>query len=266
MSDLALVETEPNCIVNAPPMRRTMDATVLNRVANHPDVRPWLGGEGALDLTETLAQPQNVGFVTEHGGFVAICLEPGLYDAHSLFLPEGRGEHARLAMRDACRYMFMATDCVELVTKVPENNPAAAGLARLAGFEKRFTRYGGWPTEAGPCDVGFYGLTLGRWILRESVTSNAGIWFHDRLKAAKEATGSALAVHEDDRTHDAFAGAAVLMCRAGNVIKAVQTYNSWAVVAGYQSIGLVSVTPPVLDVRDAVIELKDQDMEILLCR
>lgn len=252
--------------VESPRLRRTMDATALNIVANHPEVRPWLGGEGVLDLSGLLSNPQNVGFVSEHGGFVAHGLDLGLYEAHSLFLPEGRGEESRRAMQEACQYMFTATDCTELVTKVPGDNPAAAGLARMGGFEKRFTRYQGWKTDTGLCDLDFYGLSVARWILKQSVTVNAGVWFHERLTAAKEAAGSSLPVHDEDPVHDAFAGAAVLMCRAGNAVKAVATYNRWAVVAGYQTIALLSLAPIVLDVRDAVIEMREQDLEVLLCR
>ena len=32
-------------------LRRTMDAERLNEIANNADVRPWLGGEGRIDLT-----------------------------------------------------------------------------------------------------------------------------------------------------------------------------------------------------------------------
>lgn len=56
------------------------------------------------------------------------------------------------------------------------------------------------------------------------------------------------------------------MIRAGQVAKGVQFYNRWASLAGYQSIAVLSVTPTILDVRDAVIEVRGGQMEVLQCR
>lgn len=243
---------------------RTLDATFLNQVANDPAVRPWLGGSGdALDLTPLVANPANVSVVSERGGFIAEQHEPTIYEVHSLFLPDG---DAINAMREGARYMFAATDCLELVTKVPATNKAAAGLARLAGFEQRFTRAKAWPIPDGFCDVAYLGLSLDRWMMRAPDTLEVGRWFHDRLEAVKTAQASERVIHEDDEAHDRAAGTAVLMVRAGNPFKAVATYNRWARLAGYQTIELVSLNPVLLDVRDAVIAVKGDDMEVVLCR
>lgn len=45
----------------------TRNATFLNKVANDPDVRPWLLGEGELDLGPLLADPANYGLQCEAG-------------------------------------------------------------------------------------------------------------------------------------------------------------------------------------------------------
>lgn len=245
---------------------RTMDPTHLNAVANHPDVRPWLGGKGELDLSLTLADPQNVALVTDHGGFVCLRKDAGLYDVHSLFLPDRPRRETVDAMRDGLAFMFAETDCVDLVTQVPSNNPAAAGLAALGHFTPRFTQVGVWPAPDGAIDVTWFGLDLWTWTMRAAEPLAAGHIFHAQLEAAKRASGSALVTHADDDTHDRAAGATYLMALAGNAVKAVTFYNRWAVVAGYVPITLVSLQPVILDIGDAVMSMRNRELQVLLCR
>ena len=131
-------------------LTRTMDAAFLNEVANHPEVRLWLGGEGVLDLTPLVAHPANVALVTEYGGWLCIKLDDGLYEAHSMFLPEGRSASLVSDMQAGFRYLFTRTDCLEVCTKVPAGNLAAKGLARAARFRETFTREDGRPHFPGP--------------------------------------------------------------------------------------------------------------------
>ncbi len=66
---------------------RTLDAAFLNEVANDPEVRPFLGRSGALDLAPLISDPNNYCFVCDQGGFVGIKLQPGLYELHTIFRP-----------------------------------------------------------------------------------------------------------------------------------------------------------------------------------
>lgn len=244
---------------------RTLSARNLNAVANHADVRPWLGGDGPLDLTALVENPFNFAFETAHGGFIGVAQSATRYEVHSLFLPEGRGAEAIGAMRSAAAYMFSATPCQELVTKVPQTNPAAAAMAKRAGFESAFMRSIPWSNDE-RVPVEFLGLSLERWAMRSTITAERGAWFHECLSATKAAVGSTLAVHDDDPVHDAMVGAAILMAAAGNGAKAVVVYNAWARFAGYAPITLVSEHPTVIDLQDAVVEASPTEMEILLCR
>ena len=245
------------------PSKRTMNPAGLNAVANDPSVRPWLGGEGALDFSQFASDPANVLWEGEGGGFVVLKHEPGLYEVHTLFLPSARGAAAVETSREGLRYMFLATDCVELLTKCPADNPAAIGFARDAGFQLKFTRKGGWKDGV---DLYFYSLSFDRWVGRDEVMKLSGEAFHAELERVKAQAGSPLPTHPDDEAHDRTAGAAVEMVRAGNVRKAVWLYNRWARFAGYASIDLLSESPPVIDVRDAIVTVRDGSMEVLLCR
>lgn len=54
-------------------VRRTLDAAAINEIANHPEVRPWLGGDGVLDLSELVSAPANITLAIDGGAFVCVC-------------------------------------------------------------------------------------------------------------------------------------------------------------------------------------------------
>ena len=244
-------------------MKRTLDATFLNRVANDESVRPTIGGSGDVDLSSVIADPGNFAFVSDHGGFILAYDEPGRYGLHTLFLPEGRGANVLASAKDAFRYMFTRTDCVEIVTKVAGSNRPADLMARRAGFSPIFIRQGIWPDGS---DVTFFAMTLDAWRASDPGLAEVGHDFHEMLAAAKRATGSELPTHPDDDAHDRAAGAAALMASAGQARKAVWTYNRWARLAGYQTIEVLSEAPPIIDVRDALVTVANGELEVLSCR
>jgi hypothetical protein len=258
------VSASPNLKTN--PVIRTLDASRLNGVANHPDVRPWLGGIGELDLSEVVSSPSNFAFEVEGGGFLCIARAPGLYEVHSLFLPDARAGRTYPAMVSAMTYMFTQTDCVELVTRVPDNNERAASLAKAGGFTCKFRREASWPDGETLIGASYLSLSVDAWALASVDCRDVGHVFHDMLEAAKAETGSDLLVHADDAAHDAMVGASVLMAQNGNPAKGVAFYNRWASYAGYSPATLLSVNPPVVDVVDAVVEAGPAGMEVLLCR
>lgn len=237
-------------------LRRTFNADGFNAVANHADVRPWLQApDGPIDLTATISNPANFALWCDGGGFVLVRHEPGIYEVHSLFAPEGRG-HSVAAMRAGFAYMFERTDADEIVTTCADDNRAALAFAKLAGFREVFRT----------ADTGRYSLTLMDWALSRPELELEGATFHALLESVKVANDSARPVHEDCAAHDRMVGAAFRMVQAGNPAKAVGHYNKWARMAGYAPIGLISANPPVLDVVDAVIEWTGTDMEVALCR
>jgi hypothetical protein len=248
-------------------VKRTFDAAFLNRVANHPDVRPWIGGTGELDLSAVVAAPRNFALVTPAGGWVLAMHEPGTYELHTLMLPQGRGREHFRAGAEGLRYMFAATDAREIVTRVPVNNRAAVFSARYFGFRERFRRKDAWRGSDGVAhDVSFQALTLEDWYVRDSGCLEAGEVFHAQIEVAKAACGSALPDHPEDFAHDQAAGAAALMIGAGNSRKGVWFYNRWAALAGYAPIAVLSETPLVIDAgANVIVEVREGRMEVLQC-
>jgi len=233
---------------------RTLDPSFLTSVANHPEVRPYLKGNGLLDLTEIISNPSNIALQYNGGGWVLIQVSVGVYEVHSMFLPEFRGRHVAECLTDALEYVFIHTDCHRLVTQIPDDNKQAKALGKMAGFRPWFRR----------SESDYMRIELEDWAQSSESCKVAGEGFHNLLEAAKVDAGSRLESHDDDPAHDHAVGAAVLMCQSGNGAKAVWYYNAWAVCAGYAPIKLVSVNPLVIDVVDAVLE--GPEMKVILCR
>lgn len=247
---------------------RSRDVAHFNAVANDPDVRPLLGGEGPIDLTSVLPDPAHFAFKTRHGGFVLCTLGHGRYDVHSMFRPAGRGAEAMDAMRSTALYMFTRTDCVEGRTTVPVENLAARSLARAAGFDLLFAMLAPW-TSTERKQATFWSLSIERWALTAPETLAAGTWFHEQLESAKRLHGANVGLHADDPVHNRMVGAAVLMCRSGQAKKAVRFYNAFAAQTRYQPVTLMGDPesgPTLLDTGDAIIEVTPEGMEILECR
>lgn len=226
----------------------------LNEVANHPAVRPHVGGDGPIDLTEALAKPGNIGLECDSGGFFLTQHSPGVYEVHSLFLPDNGTKPIR-AMRAAQEWMFTRTDCGVILSKVPKANKAAKGFAIAGGLAPIFERD---DALLGPCE--YVELGVMRWAMRSAYLEAHGERFHAFLEQHKTED-----IHPHDPAHERAVGAALLMIERGQDAKGVGFYNSWAMFAGYQTIELLS--PGVVDVRDAVLRLGlDNNMELVSCQ
>ena len=244
---------------------REYTADNINAVINHPAVHPWVAvaGQGELDLSGLVEDGSNVLLMADRGGFMFHRLEPAVYEVHTQFLPEGRGRHALKAARAALHHMFTGTDCMEVLTKCPVNNPATAWMARHLGFTLEFTRPAAWPHEDGLVDVDYYALRYPEWVKSAPGLDERGHWFHDRLHAEKARLGLESPDHPEDAAHDRHVGACVEMLLAGQPDKALILYNRWARFAGYATLDLASRAPLVIDIRDGLLLINDTDFEVL---
>ena len=239
---------------------RTLDATAINRIANDPCVRPWLGGSGELNLSGVAGNPENFVFLTkaQDGAYVLNRLDLGLYEAHSLALPSARGRPMLELMRDGFRYMFTATEAVEIVTKVPDGNRMAHRWAEVAGFRETERREACFDLNGEIVGVSFRSLTYQEWVCRDPRNKREGELFHERLESAK---GSP--IHDEDARHDAWVGATIEGIRAGNIRKAVALYARHAAQVGYYAPQILSETPPTLFQGDAVVSMLNGEPCIL---
>ncbi len=63
--------------------------------------------------------------------------------------------------------------------------------------------------------------------------------------------------------HDAWVGATIKGCLAGNIAKSINLFNRWALQTGYFPSAILSETPPLIDTGDAILGLSDAGVEIL---
>lgn len=243
-------------------MRRTLKADAFNVIANDPRVRPWLGGTEPLDLSGILADVFSFGFLTDclQGGYVYRKLADGLYEVHTLSLPEARGEPMRTAATESLARMFTETDALEVVTLVPRPNRLAAIWATRAGFREVFCRKAGFDLNGETVDASYRSLSFNDWVMRDSVNADVGAAFHEMIHRHVPDD------HGDDPVHDRWVGATLRCAHSGNIGKAVTMYNRWAAQVGYLPVMLRSLNPIVLDIGTAVLSLRSDGIEVLEVR
>ena len=227
----------------------------LNELANHPSIDPWVRGYllGKIDMASVVANPANVALVGMHGAIIFICLQPGIFEAHSMCLPAGRGQWM-LAFARACEHwVFTRTNALELLTRVPKGNLGARALGRALGWSFEFRNEKGWIKDKDPIPADVFGLRLQEWARTAPGLEERGHWFHEKLEAEFRAHGKAEPPHGDDKVHDRYAGLCAEMLLGGQPDKAVALYNRTAALAGYQQIAIAGYDPLLVEIVSAQI-------------
>lgn len=223
-------------------IQREFTAERINQIVNSPSVHQWitLPGQGKLDLAPIVADQRNVLLMGESGGILFHQIDHGIYEAHSQFLPEGRGPDAIKTMRQAFRWMYVRTNCMEILTRVPAHNRAARAFARRCGGVLDFVRENAWETPSGSVDVEYYGLRFADWVRTVEGFELSGEAFHALLKYGMHIAGWPEMDHPEDALHDKRVGLCFEMIAAGNVDKAIALYNAFARFSGYEQIRQIS--------------------------
>lgn len=112
-------------------MRVADSPDFLESVANHPSVRPYIGG-GNERVEAGESWPGCIGLEWPTGGIVFMPEGDGVYDAHLLFLPCTPDKLGKC--REALRYLFTRTDARKVVGRIPETHLKARRIAQAAGM------------------------------------------------------------------------------------------------------------------------------------
>lgn len=247
---------------------RIFDASILNEVCNHPKVRPWLGGdlEQPLDLTHIVNSPNNI--VLCHDGFYAIYIQvqPGLYEVHTQASAVKPPQDTVASAQATLRWMFTQTNCIEVLTRVPDGNARARRLTASTGFKFDFRVTRGWQVSGNIEECDILSLPLAGWIATDPTLVESGEEFHRQVDEACKAAGVTRSEHPDDANHDRWAGAAFEMVKGGQVGKAVLSYNRWAAMGGYMPIAPVSLNPLIIHIGDMALRVHDNHLEVLKCQ
>lgn len=105
---------------------RCHDAAELNRLLNHPSIRPKMGGEGVLDGTPLLG----IFYLSDGGGMLFHESDPGLWEGHYLFTDPSHD----LALGMVRAFVLEAQPRL-LWGRVPVGNRAARLFTRKLGFK-----------------------------------------------------------------------------------------------------------------------------------
>jgi hypothetical protein len=247
---------------------RTLDATHFIDIANHPEVRPWLGFDDPLtdiapQFAAVVSDANNFAFMTaqKDGGYLLLKLQPGLYAAHSMAMPAARGRPMAKLMREWFATMFRATDAIEIVTQVPDKNEAARGWSVLAGFRDTFRREAFFPLMGERIGCQFMSLHWNDWAVKDRENLQLGRAFHAMIDQHRGEPS-----HPADPVHDAMVGATIGCCTEGNANKGIGLYNRWASVAGYHQATLLSAAPVTVDTGDAVVQIEGGKLDVLTVR
>jgi len=226
-------------------MKRVFDATYANSVMRHPSVMCGAMVTEDADLSEFVSNLNNVVLVYDGGAFAVENKGSGVYDVHTLALPEGRGKKLRENISKALRYMFVETDCERLITKAFKDNSSSVALSdaffNRRGESKEFI---------------YYEMPYSKWVESSAEAKCTGESFH----------GSIEANHDDDITHDHHAGGAILILQTGNYEKATRLYNEWAVMSGYEPIALLRINPLIASMGKDLFIYHNQTLEQILCQ
>ena len=238
------------------------DAKRLNEIVNHPEVFPWVGfgGKGPLDLSDAIANDEDViCLLGTYGGVLFHRLQPGLFEAHTQMLPEGRGEWALACVQSCLHFLFTRTEAVEILTRCPQGNLPAKALARAIHGRHEFTNAAGWVKDGKPIPAEIYGLRLQDWLRTAPGLVERGQWFHARLDAEMVRIGIDTPNHADDTEHDRQVGLACEMMIGGMPGKAAVFYNRWSALAGYAPLQILSLNPLEVDIQSARLVVSGGD-------
>lgn len=247
---------------------RIFDAAIINEVCNHPKVRPWLGGHAdqPLDLTALIQSPSNL--FLSHDWFYAIfiAVQPGIYEVHTQISPDHPPADVVASANALLHHIFTQTNCIEVMTRVPDINTQALKLVKATGFNFQFRVTRGWQNgdEVEACDI--HSIDLATWMARAPNLIEAGEEFHRQVDEACDVAGMARSEHPDDANHNRFAGAAFEMIKGGQVGKGVLMYNRWAAMGGYRPIAPISLSPLVVHIGDMALRVHDDKLEVLKCQ
>lgn len=246
-------------------IERATDAVRVNEIINDPSIYPWIKGAntGPLDVSAVIANPNNVALVAEHGCLLFLKTQPGIYEFHTSVLPRGRGAWMQEGAARAFHWMFTKSDAYELMTKCPDGNILSKLGARNVGCSLQFRTGPIWHTDGGVVPVDVYSLLVQQWAIKAPILEETGHWFHEMLIREYKRLGRDIEVEVNDETHHRYVGACIEMIKGGQVLKGVNFYNRWAVMAGYKPIFVVNRDPWIFDISEAKIRVVNDSFEVI---
>lgn len=257
-------------VVSSPPLSdlhqmlakigRERHAARINKVVNDPSVFDWVRGnhKGPLDLAPVVANPANILLMGQYGGILFVQLQPGLYEAHTQVLKEGRGKWTVAMTQAALHWMFTRSDCFEVMSRCPEGNVAARALIKRVGGQFSFTNPQGWVRDDKPIPADIYSWTIQNWMTTAPGLEERGKWLQNTVSDAYRKFNKAAMPYVEDALFNRYAGMAAEMFLNKQGAKAVLLYNRWAKMAGRDNIDLMCAeNPTAIRTPDAILMVRE---------
>lgn len=219
-------------------INRSFDAEFINSVINDPSVKDAVEVVGDGDISALVNDVNNVLLVTDHGGFLFVHVQQGVYEVHTQMLESGRGIDAYSAAVECARYMFTLTNCMRIISKARPENKGARKLAAEVLNHKGFNG-----------TYHYYSLEYMEWVETDEIVKVEGERFHDLVEGDTN--------HINDDTHDYHVGGALMLCKSNNALKAQQVYNYWAIASGYEMANINSLSPLIISIGNMRLLITD---------
>lgn len=117
-------------------LERTFAALAVNALVNHPEIRPFAGGDPrvALDLADAVENDRNVFLMGEHGGFIFTWCAPACFEGHAMVRSPGRGKWGAAAARNAIEHMANEHGARHLWCRIQPERREVRSFVCAAGF------------------------------------------------------------------------------------------------------------------------------------
>lgn len=246
------------------------DGWTINRIANHPDIRPWISGPvvGDVDVSGIIANPDNVPLLGRHGATLFNPIHPGLYDGHIMVLPDGRGAWTKSFLLASIHWMFTRTDAFEIAMRVPVGNFPMRTLVNLVpGAEREGQARYGWVYDHKPVPADLWTVKATDWLRTAPGLQESGRWVIETLQRERLRHGIESSFQAATTLDERVLGAAFEMMMAGHVVKAQVVFNRWAAVSGSgERIEVLAHNPATIAIGGMTIVIREDGFWVASCR
>lgn len=244
---------------------RETEASGVNAILNHPEVRPWVAdmGDGPIDISASVENLDNILLMGEHGAIFFFCILPGTYECHTQILPSGRGAWAAKFAISVLDWMFSRSNAWEVTTRVPAGHIGALALAKSVGFRHEFVSMEPCQFRGQTVTASILRVSIHDWLARSALYFDLGDKLHQQMAVEALRLGVSTPPHHEDIYHNAVAGCAIELARNGLMTKAIILYNRWSVLARHRLISVVSSDPPVIQMDIGKMRIKETGIEIV---
>ena len=119
-------------------MKRATDPAHLEAIANHPRIRPFIGGDPSVPVKAGQSWARTVALEWPEGGVIFIAETPAVYSAHLVFQRKTKDPLPRCL--EALDYLF-GLGASAVVADIPPGYRHVRRIAQAAGMKERNGRW-----------------------------------------------------------------------------------------------------------------------------